>query len=125
MNLVGEINGAIGTMQMVDYPYSTDFLGALPANPVKTACSWAQGNFTNPNQDQAIQQLQIILNVFQNSTGTTDCTNVDDSEGSVKNGLDSDGWDYQTCNEMVMPIFQNGKTDMFYAEAYNPDSYIA
>lgn len=46
MNLADQISGALGTMQMVDYPYASDFLGALPANPVHTACSWAQGNFT-------------------------------------------------------------------------------
>jgi hypothetical protein len=74
------ISGALGTMQMVDYPYATDFLGALPANPVKTACSWAQGNYTTvkDNMDY-VRMLQIMFNVFQNSTGTVTCTDVGDS----------------------------------------------
>jgi lysosomal Pro-X carboxypeptidase len=94
-NLMGEINNALGTMQMVDYPYSTDFLGALPANPVHTACSWAQGNFTNPTENMDyVKMLQIMLNVFQNYTGTTNCTDVGDGSQSVKGPLDTQGWDY-------------------------------
>jgi hypothetical protein len=65
--------------------------------------------------------LAIMLNVYENSTGTNNCT-VIDYQPSV---LDSDGWNYQVCNEMVMPIFQNGKTDMFNAELYSPDAYVA
>ena len=71
------ISNAIGTMQMVDYPYATDFLGALPANPVKTACKWAQGNYTNPQSNlDNVKMLQIILNVYQNYPGTQTCTDV-------------------------------------------------
>lgn len=74
-NLADQISGALGTMQMVDYPYASDFLGALPANPVHTACSWAQGNFTNPQTPaDYFGMLAIMLNVFDNSTGTNNCT---------------------------------------------------
>ncbi len=120
---MGIIDNAFGTMQMVDYPYPTDFLGSLPANPVKTACTKAQQAFPHPGQDMDfVNMLQIILNVFQNSTGTLTCTDVGsemprnaNATSSDKDGaLDSDGWDYQVCNEMVMPIAQNGKTDMFF-----------
>lgn len=34
------------------------------------------------------------------------------------------GWDYQVCNEMVMPIYQSGITDMFPVQPFNPDAYL-
>lgn len=62
---------------MVDYPYPTDFLGSLPANPVKTACSWAQGNFTTITGNiDYVKMLAIIQNVFANYTGDVSCTDV-------------------------------------------------
>lgn len=45
------VNNAIGTMQMVDYPYETNFLGFLPANPVNTTCHWAFSNVTQIKSD--------------------------------------------------------------------------
>ncbi len=120
------ISGALGTMQMVDYPYATDFLGSLPANPVHTACSWAQGNYTKISEDMDyVRMLQIMLNVFQNSTGQLQCTDIGDgSQTKVQGGLDDDGWNYQVCNEMVMPIAQNGKTDMFNPELWSADAFV-
>ena len=40
-------------------------------------------------------------------------------------GLDDDGWGYQVCNEMVMPISQNGKTDMFLPELWSADDFVS
>ena len=38
MTLSGTVNGALGTMVMVDYPYPTSFIEPLPAWPVNNAC---------------------------------------------------------------------------------------
>jgi lysosomal Pro-X carboxypeptidase len=128
VNLIGDmINNAIGTMQMVDYPYATDFLGSLPANPVNTTIGWMYGNVSAIATDMDyVRRLQVIINVFQNSTGQTNCTDI--SFSSVKKeapGLDDNGWNYQVCNEMVMPIQQNGITDMFPKDLWNADAFVA
>ena len=67
--------------------------------------------------------LAIMFNVFQNYTGNTPCTDIDIS--APTSGLDDDGWNYQVCNEMVMPIAQNGKTDMFNSELWVADDFVS
>jgi len=49
--------------------------------------------------------LQIMFNVFTNYTGDIPCIDVESSmEETAAPGLDNNGWNYQVCNEMVMPI---------------------
>lgn len=73
----GMINDAIGTMQMVDYPYATNFLGSLPANPVNTTINWMYGNVSTATTDMDyVRRLQVVLNVFQNSSGMVNCTDI-------------------------------------------------
>ena len=39
MWIADEVSGALGTMAMVNYPYATDFVANLPANPVNEVCA--------------------------------------------------------------------------------------
>jgi lysosomal Pro-X carboxypeptidase len=39
--LIDTLSEAIGTIAVVNYPYATDFLGPLPAWPVKAMCQAA------------------------------------------------------------------------------------
>jgi hypothetical protein len=40
-SIIGFVNGALGTMAMVNYPYPTDFINPMPAWPVNEACKAA------------------------------------------------------------------------------------
>ena len=40
--LISTLNNSLGTMAMVDYPYTTDFIEPLPAWPVTYACAQAK-----------------------------------------------------------------------------------
>ena len=42
MTLTDIISGNLGTMAMVNYPYATEFIGNMPANPVSVACEQGQ-----------------------------------------------------------------------------------
>ncbi|CDW82359.1 UNKNOWN [Stylonychia lemnae] len=114
--LLDSIQDALGTMAMVNYPYPTGFEAPLPANPVKAACTAAGVPVSDLDY---INSLAKIFLVFTNSSGQTKCTNL--TGGSQQGALDSQGWDYQTCQEFVMPISQSGKTDMFLPQPYDPD----
>ncbi len=41
-SLISTLNGALGTMAMVDYPYPTSFIEPLPAWPVNYSCTQAE-----------------------------------------------------------------------------------
>jgi len=54
--------------------------------------------------------LHRAISVYTNYTGKTNCISTKNAEP----GLDADqGWDYQACTEMVMPICTDGINDMF------------
>jgi lysosomal Pro-X carboxypeptidase len=57
------------------------------------------------------------MNVFLNYSKSVNCTDLD--EGNE----DPFGWNYQVCNEMIMPISSNGFTDMFLTSLWDPDTY--
>ncbi|XP_046435157.1 lysosomal Pro-X carboxypeptidase isoform X1 [Neodiprion fabricii] len=97
-----------GNLAMVNYPYASNFLAPLPAYPISKVCSY----LTNSNQNDMALLLDLnkAISVFTNGTGNSKCLSV--SENSSPN-LDSKGWSYQSCTEMVMPMCTNGVDDMF------------
>lgn len=60
---------------------------------------------------QLLTALAAAVQVYSNTSGNTSCLNVT-QEGPEDLGLN--GWDYQSCTEMVMPMCSNGVTDVFY-----------
>jgi lysosomal Pro-X carboxypeptidase len=55
--------------------------------------------------------------VYYNYTGNVDCFKLDDDP----HGLD--GWNWQACTEMVMPMSSNQENSMFPGYGFNYSSY--
>ncbi|KAG0423992.1 hypothetical protein HPB47_000247 [Ixodes persulcatus] len=95
-------------LAMVNYPYATKLLLPVPGHPVKEACKFLEKNFTD---DQSLLDgIYQAMSVLTNYTGKSHCNNMPYSAGT----LDVGSWGIQSCNEMVMPMCSNGKTDMFF-----------
>jgi len=105
-------------LAMMDYPYPTEFLAPLPANPVDAACVHLSKPWTN--------ETELLLNVFNavsiyfNYTGNSTCLNLSDEDD-----IGADMWTYQACTEMVMPFCYDGTNDMFEKSAWDLGKYTA
>jgi lysosomal Pro-X carboxypeptidase len=101
-------SGAYGSMAMVNYPYPTDFLASLPAWPVQVSCSKFENLTSNATEKEMLTAFHESWKFFYG-----------ESSSELKSALDSSGWNYMACNEMIMPIYQNGISDMFWPDYFN------
>ncbi|MED6245576.1 hypothetical protein ATANTOWER_004970 [Ataeniobius toweri] len=92
-------------MAMLDYPYSTHFIGNMPANPVKVACG------TMLRGPDLLANLRDAAGIVYNSTGLLTCFDLynlyvecADPTGCGQ-GFDSLAWDYQVHQS---PLTQQG-----------------
>ncbi|KAL1540868.1 lysosomal Pro-Xaa carboxypeptidase [Salvia divinorum] len=104
---------AYSYLAMADYPYPADFLMPMPGNPIKEVCRRID-NCTDGIS--ILQQIFEGVSVYYNYTGTVDCFDLDDDPHGM------DGWNWQACTEMVMPM-ATSKDSMFPEGSYNYTSY--
>jgi lysosomal Pro-X carboxypeptidase len=119
--LMNIITAAITYAAMVDYPFPANFLQPLPAWPVKRMCAAAKAG---TNSTDNVAALSRAIMVYYNSSGQLPCLTTAGA-GTPPAPLldDAQGWNYQACTEMVMPMSADGVNDMFPPSPWNLTSY--
>ncbi|EDO48107.1 predicted protein, partial [Nematostella vectensis] len=113
-HLIGWIRNAFTIIAMCDYPYATDFLAPLPANPVNYACK-----LLATASDRLSGLADAAGLAYNGTSGTLKCfdpwTEFVECADPTGCGLGNANlaWDYQACTELPMPAGTNNVTDMF------------
>jgi len=116
--LIGAIQAAMETLAMVDYPYEANFLAPLPAWPVKVVCKHFNSKSQKSLEDYSLASYEL-LNLFYNSSGQlkTLCLFGNNCPGPFAAMGDPDGWPWQSCTEMVMPMCSSGPPRSFFTKS--------
>uniref|UniRef100_A0A0A9WII6 Lysosomal Pro-X carboxypeptidase n=1 Tax=Lygus hesperus TaxID=30085 RepID=A0A0A9WII6_LYGHE len=105
VDLKNYLNSAFVNAAMANYPYPANFLAELPGHPVKAICK--KLSTTSKDPKVILESIFQGVSVFFNYTGTSKCLQLDDADPQ---DLGDQGWGYQSCTEMVMPICDRGDT---------------
>ncbi|XP_044297925.1 lysosomal Pro-X carboxypeptidase isoform X2 [Varanus komodoensis] len=105
-------------LAMANYPYKADFLQPLPAWPIQAVCRYLK-NAKLPDK-HLLQNIFQAVNIYYNYTGGVSCLNM--TQTATKS-LGIQGWYYQACTEMVMPMCSDGINDMFEPQKWDFHAY--
>lgn len=107
---------AYSYLAMVNYPYAADFVEPLPAFPIKEVCNAITAG---DNNTDILSRIFAGMSVYYNYTGSATCFELDENIDGI------DGWTWQACTEMVMPMSSNPNNSMFPAEEFDLQQYEA
>ncbi|CAH0724480.1 unnamed protein product, partial [Brenthis ino] len=116
--LVEFLQSMYETLAMVNYPFATDFLMSLPAQPVRVVCQYLNEHLKDK---KLLEGIGNVIQTYADFDGKAKC--IDYKMGDKLGNLDASGWDYQACTEMVMPMCSNGVDDMFEPTPWNFTKY--
>ncbi|XP_048232562.1 lysosomal Pro-X carboxypeptidase isoform X2 [Ricinus communis] len=108
------LESAYSYLAMVDYPYPAEFMMPLPGHPIREVCKRIDGC---PDGTSILERVFEGVSVYYNYTGNVDCFELDDDP----HGLD--GWNWQACTEMVMPMASSKYESMFPTYDFNYTSF--
>uniref|UniRef100_A0A914KSR4 Uncharacterized protein n=1 Tax=Meloidogyne incognita TaxID=6306 RepID=A0A914KSR4_MELIC len=98
--LIYNVLAIFDLMAKVNYPYSTSLKRPLPAWPIKEAC---KPFLKAKTSEEYILASYEVLNLWNNYTGKYKEINLWDFSPPSEAG-DTDGWDWQTCTEVIFPM---------------------
>ncbi|KAJ8769350.1 hypothetical protein K2173_002554 [Erythroxylum novogranatense] len=112
--LIDWLESAYSYLAMVDYPYPSAFMMPLPGHPIREVCRRIDNS---PDWASIPERIFEGVSVYYNYTGKVGCFELDDDP----HGLD--GWNWQACTEMVMPMSSNKDSSMFRTYDYNYSAF--
>lgn len=112
------LQDVLGNLAMANYPYDANFLAPLPAFPVRQFCGQLDDTFGK--ETELLSAFNKALQVYTNYTQKTKCLDI---ASAYDESMGSQGWDFQACTEMVMPMCANGTTDMFLPKKWDFKEY--
>ena len=70
--------GALADIALVDYPYPTDFIAPLPANPVRAACKRLTTHASSGRMENntLLEALHAAVLLLVNASGTLECLDL-------------------------------------------------
>lgn len=114
-DLANWLDSAYSYLAMVNYPYASEFIMPLPGHPIREVCRKIDGC---PDGTSTLERIFEGISVYYNYTGKADCFELEDYSD-----VGTDGWNWQACTEMVMPMSSSRDGSMFQTYDYNFSSF--
>nr|XP_011466418.1 PREDICTED: lysosomal Pro-X carboxypeptidase isoform X2 [Fragaria vesca subsp. vesca] len=114
-DLADWLESAYSYLAMVNYPYGSEFMMPLPGHPIREVCRRIDGC---PDGTSTLERVFEGISVYYNYSGNADCFELEDTSD-----VGTDGWNWQACTEMVMPMSSSRDRSMFKTYDYNFSSF--